>query len=76
MHRLARTLILLGIAAAAVSLSACAAAEKPRYARHLSAVTSPGPAANDELALAFGLDRLDDKPALLASASKAELSTH
>ena len=76
MHRFARILLLLGMAAAIVSLSACAAAEKPRFARHGSTVVTPRPAGDDTLILAFGLDRLEEEPALLAAVSTAEAGTH
>ena len=73
MHRLARILLMVVVAAAIVSLSACATAERSRYARHLSAVTTPGPAGDDALVVAFKLDRIEEQPALLAAVAKAEV---
>lgn len=37
--------------------SGCASSERALYQEHLSATVSPGPAASDDVIIAFGLDR-------------------
>ncbi|UCD75363.1 MAG: hypothetical protein JSV91_00290 [Phycisphaerales bacterium] len=72
MPKPARILISIALAGATLSLSACASAVKTRYTRHASTVVAPGPAASDELVLAFGLDRTEREATVVASASTAD----
>jgi hypothetical protein len=62
-------LCLLLLTMLSIGLSACATAEKARYARHLTSVVDGGPPANETLSSAFHLDEHNDQPRLAAAAS-------
>ena len=76
MRRYSRIIILLALAAGTLSLSACAAAKRPQVARHLSMVTAPGPADNNDLLIAFGLDTPEEERVLMATVAKADLEEY
>ncbi len=57
----------LCLAAAGLLTGGCVQAEKTRYMRHLTTLARPGPPANDQIAIAFGLDGRGEPPAALAA---------
>ena len=76
MRRISRMIVLLAMAAGTVSLPACAAAKRPHLARHLSTVTAPGPADNNDLRVAFGLDNFQEERVLMATVVKANIEEY
>ena len=57
----------LCLGAAGLLTGGCVQAEKTRYMRHLTTLARPGPPANDQIAIAFGLDGRGEPPAALAA---------
>ncbi len=57
----------LCLGAAGLLTAGCVQAEKTRYMRHLTTLARPGPPANDQIAIAFGLDGRGGPPAALAA---------
>ncbi len=70
MHRVRLGRVLaagLCLGAAGLLTGGCVQAEKTRYMRHLTTLARPGPPANDQIAIAFGLDGRGEPPAALAA---------
>ena len=56
MHRMLRRLIAaIAVALPAALLTGCVASEQAAYLRQLNAIVEPGPAASDDVAVAFAL---------------------
>ncbi len=56
----------LCLGAAGLLTGGCVQAERTRYMRHLTTLVRPAPPANDEIAIAFGLDGRGEPTAALA----------
>ena len=70
-HRPSRCLLAVpAVVCLLAQMTGCVTSEQSRYLRHLNAVVSQGPAANDDVAVAFALDgHADDDESELASAA-------
>ena len=52
----------LSLSCVALAAAGCVTSERSAYARHLEARVAPGPASDDDLAFAFGLDEYAATP--------------